>query len=80
MRELAREKRGEGEGEERERRGSVHIHRCEHRLVQVDKPLDCSVCSHQPSGRVRTNYKCNPCGVYVCVIPCYDVHREHHVM
>ena len=43
----------------------------DHYLIYDEEERDCSVCSHRPNHRVRSHYKCNKCGVHLCVSSCF---------
>ena len=50
-----------------------------HLLVHSDRRRECSVCSHHRSPRKETHYMCKICDAYVCITPCYDIHRGEEV-
>jgi len=43
----------------------------DHYLERVDERRDCIVCSHQPSGRARTQLICHACKVHLCLGACF---------
>ena len=48
----------------------------QHRLIRAELERDCSLCSMQPKNRKGTRFKCQVCDVFLCAVPCYDMHRE----
>jgi hypothetical protein len=47
-----------------------------HHLLQSNDRHDCSMCSRPSAHRKQTRFFCDECQVFVCPVPCYDVHRE----
>ena len=60
---------------EEQRQRSSHGSQNHHKLIHSELERDCSLCSVQPTNRRETRYKCDICDIYLCVIPCYDIHR-----
>jgi hypothetical protein len=61
---------------EKKREGINSKHNDGHQLNHVEERGDCVVCRSLGEGRSRVHYKCEVCSVYVCVFPCYDIHRN----
>lgn len=52
-----------------------HLKKRDFKLISVDDPRDCTVCSDVNEKRKRTSYFCSTCCSYVCAVGCYDEHR-----
>jgi hypothetical protein len=48
----------------------------EHQLVHSPTQSNCYLCWNENGKRKCTNFKCLFCDKFVCVSPCYDIHRK----
>jgi hypothetical protein len=46
-----------------------------HQIVQSSTKSNCYICWNENRRRSQTYFKCLPCNKFVCVSPCYDMHR-----
>ena len=71
------EKYGQHQGSREGKRQKIaRPNQDQHQLVFDGFERDCSICSRGRLGRKQTTYKCELCDIFLCITPCYDIHRK----